>query len=168
MDSNRDLHESSQNHTRSSAKWVARNRLEEAYGAFAAVCARLSDDQSEHGGVCGAWSPRQVAAHLAGWDEEATCRFGALQIDPTTSVTYDVDACNSRWVAARAQLTWAETLAELAAANRLLLAAVDDVPEGLYASVSDFGDWLAGRAGDYALHTNQIQVWLREAEACNG
>jgi hypothetical protein len=60
-------------------QWItAQTNLAHAHAAFQHVAAALPADRRDQAGVCGQWTPRQVAAHLAGWDREAARALQAL------------------------------------------------------------------------------------------
>jgi hypothetical protein len=135
-------------------------RLDAASAAFARACADLPAGLRERPGVSGQWSPRQVAAHLAGWDREGARRIRLFLTGPTESITYDTDAFNARSVSERARLSWETTLEELAAAFANLKFAIAVVPPEAATAGSPFVEWVIGRAEDYELHTRQLKDWV--------
>jgi uncharacterized protein (TIGR03083 family) len=134
-------------------------RLDAASAAFTRACADLKPDRRERPGVCGQWSPRQVAAHLAGWDREAARRMRLFLTGPAESVTYDIDAFNARSVAERARLSWEGTLDELHAAFTNLKFAIAVVPPEAATPTSPFVEWVIGRTEDYEFHLKQLMEW---------
>jgi hypothetical protein len=77
-----------------------------------------------------AWSIKDHVAHLTAV-ETAVIAFTQRLLEEERPVadTYDVDAWNARQRAVRADLTWQETLAELASVRERLLAMLEEVPE---------------------------------------
>jgi hypothetical protein len=77
-----------------------------------------------------AWSIKDHVAHLTAV-EEAVLAFAWRMLTEQHPVadSYDVDAWNARQREQRADLTWQETLAELAAARDRLLDLLGQVPE---------------------------------------
>jgi len=138
------------------------HRLSHAYDRFRHTVEQLAQGARERLGVCGEWSPKEVVAHLAGWDREAARRFHQFMQSPTEDIDYDLDGFNARSVAARQHLSWEQTLDELDDAHQELQQAIALVePQHLEADSRFFG-WLEGRSGDYEEHTVQIQAWLEE------
>jgi hypothetical protein len=45
--------------------------LDAAHQNLMGVATRLPPELRDKNGVCGEWSPREVIAHMVGWDKEA-------------------------------------------------------------------------------------------------
>ncbi|MEZ4714043.1 MAG: hypothetical protein R3A44_43065 [Caldilineaceae bacterium] len=133
-------------------------RLQTAHTRFVQVAEQLDPVRHIQPGVCGAWSPKDVAAHLVGWD--ASLKQLIVDIE-NFEPPYDVHAFNQRSVEARADRTWAVVMAELTTNFDELSEALAIVaPEmKIYARVTG---WLAGRIADYELHTEQLESWLAQ------
>jgi hypothetical protein len=77
----------------------------------------------------GAWSIKDHTAHLAAVEEMVIDFVQRMLVEEgPTADPYDVDAWNARQVARRANLTWAETLAELDSVREQLLALIIGLP----------------------------------------
>lgn len=141
-------------------RWrILQHELSHAYDRFRRTVGQLAPSAREQSGVCGEWSPKEVVAHLAGWDREAARRFQQFMQGPTEDIDYDLDAFNAESVAARQHLAWEQALHELDKAHRVLQQAIALVePQHLEAD-SRFFEWLEGRSRDYDEHTAQIQTW---------
>ncbi len=110
-------------------------------------------------GACGSWSPREVAAHCAGWEWEAARRLRLVAADGATAdAPYDVDQFNFASVAVRARQGWPETLSELDTASAALARAAAAVPDDPRTV-----QWLRGRAADFEAHAVGLRRWLDEA-----
>ena len=137
--------------------------LSSAYASFLAVVNQLDVDNRRQPGVCGDWSPKDIIAHLIGWDTALQAFISAPdQFDPNP--LYDVDAFNANAVAERKQLSWDETIIDLHSSFANLQQAIGTVSAEMviYDRVAA---WLKGRTSDYALHQQQIEVWLRRDDA---
>jgi len=143
-----------------SPSWsTAQAQLAQAHIQFQEVAAALPPHRREQAGVCGDWTPRHVAAHLAGWDREAARALHALLAGAPEEFITDVDAFNAASVVARAHLSWDGTCWDLRQAHESLMQAIGtliaaDLPAPGYRA------WMDGRLADYALHTAHLQVWL--------
>ena len=89
-------------------------RLEEAWEALKESYAGLSDAELLEPGVAGAWSVRDVIAHVTWWEEEALTHLPLILAGgrpPRYSVTYGgIDAFNARMTAQKKDLSLAEVL----------------------------------------------------------
>ncbi len=100
--------------------------LAAAYTRFFQIAARLEPEQRDRAGVCGEWSPKDVIAHLIGWDK-------ALQTFITNSdgfkpaPLYDVNTFNAKSVAERRHLTWKEIIDALESSHTGLQQALTTV-----------------------------------------
>jgi Mycothiol maleylpyruvate isomerase N-terminal domain len=140
--------------------WVTQQEhLEKAHTFFMSVVAKLLPERHDQPGVCGVWTPRQVVAHLTGWNAEATRGFGAFMAGDPEHFVQDVDAFNSQSVDQRSQLTWDETLLELATTHASFQQAISALALAHPTSPGYLG-WLKGRIEDYEIHTTQMQMWL--------
>lgn len=127
-----------------------------AYTKFCEVAYQLTPQQHQKPGVCGKWSPKDVVAHLAGWDE----LFQDFIVDPDNfDPPIDVDQFNKYAVEAFQELTWAEAMQQLEASFQGLAHAFSTVQPDMeiYPRVMM---WMQGRIEDYELHTGQLAAWL--------
>ena len=132
------------------------NDLETAFAAFVQAAEALSPEKRRLVGGCGDWSPKDVVAHLVGWDESMkTLIVAPEQFEPP----YDVHRFNAQSVASRADKSWDEVCAEMNVNFQELGHALATVtPEQrIYPRIVD---WLPGRKADYELHSRQLQTWL--------
>ena len=107
-------------------------RLDTAWEAFKASYAGLSDSELLKPGVTGAWSVRDIIAHVTAWEEEAL-KYLPLILEggkpPRYSVTYGgIDAFNARMTEQKSGLSLAEVLAQQDETHRRLVALVQSVP----------------------------------------
>jgi hypothetical protein len=140
--------------------WMtAQTNLAHAHAIFQHVAAAISLARRDAVGVCGAWTPKQVAAHLAGWDREAARALLALLAGAPEDFVVDIDAFNRASVDARMHLSWDGTCLELRQAHEALQHSIDTVIQA-QAPARGYLAWMDGRLADYALHTAQLRAWV--------
>ena len=130
--------------------------LDAAHATFIQAADRLDPAARRQVGVCGEWSPKEVAAHLVGWDASLKQFIADTErFEPPN----DVHGFNRQSVAARKGLSWSAVIDELGQNFRELGQAIATVePEmRIYERVHG---WMAGRIEDYRLHTGQLESWL--------
>ena len=134
--------------------------------AFNASYEGLSDAQLLIPGVTGAWSVRDIIAHVTTWEEEALKHLPLVMRGgrpPRYSVQYGgIDAFNARMTEAKRDLSLDEVRAQAAATHARLVELVQRTP----------GQQLGGDArarrrlkldtyGHYPLHAAAILEWRR-------
>jgi hypothetical protein len=140
--------------------WMtAQTNLAQAHATFQQVAGAISLPRRDAVGVCGAWTPKQVAAHLAGWDREAARALLALVAGAPEDFVVGIDAFNRASVDARLHLSWDGTCLELRLAHESLQHAIDNVIQA-QAPARGYLAWMDGRLADYALHTAQLRAWV--------
>ena len=84
-------------------------------------------------GVTGAWSVRDILAHVTTWEEEALTHLPLILnggTPPRYSVRYGgIDAFNARMTEARRTLSLAEVRVQLVATHARLVELIQRVPE---------------------------------------
>jgi Mycothiol maleylpyruvate isomerase N-terminal domain len=143
-------------------QWItAQTNLAHAHTTFQHVAAALPSDCRDQTGVCGQWTPKQVAAHLAGWEREAARALQALLAGAPEDLVSDIDVFNHASVDARTHLSWEGTCWELHTAHESLQRAIDAIIQA-YAPALGYLSWMEGRIVDYEVHTAQLRAWLQE------
>jgi hypothetical protein len=144
-------------------QWITTQaNLAQAHATFQHVAAALPPDCRDKAGVCGQWTPKQVAAHLAGWEREAARALHALLTDAPEDLVSDIDLFNRASVDARMHLSWEGTCWELRTAHETLQHAIAALIQAQRYAVG-YLSWMDGRIADYAVHTAQIRAWLPHA-----
>lgn len=133
--------------------------LAQAHNAFLMAAFALPPHLRAESGACGAWSPQQIAAHAAAWNDEAVARFNAFHEESAPSKQYDDDAFNASAVAARADLDWDQQITQLNQSYEALLTAASALSRGDFARDERYEEWLRGRIADYQEHTAQLETW---------
>jgi hypothetical protein len=140
------------------------DRLEAAWTDFEGAYAGLTPDQLLIPGVTGAWSVRDLIAHVTWWEEEALKHL-PLILDggtpPRYSATYGgIDAFNALMTAQRETLTLAEVLRQRDAIHEQLIAYVRDIPDEHFARETRFRRRLRlDTYGHYPIHARAIRAW---------
>lgn len=141
--------------------------LETAHQHFMQIATQLAPDICSKKGVCGEWSPKDVIAHLVGWDIEAVYFLGlfANGQGDTYDYSFDVDDFNASSVKTRENLSWDEVINDLTHAHAELQQIIKVLHTKNLKSNSGFGQSLTGRKEDYMLHSEQLAVWLSTADS---
>jgi hypothetical protein len=142
--------------------------LEATWADFHASYAGLDDDQLLIPGVCGAWSVRDLIAHVTWWDAEAIVHLPVV-LDggspPKYSDTWGgIDAFNATMTARHAGLSLDEVRQRATETHARLVAYVQGVDPARLTPKNRFRHRLKlDTFGHYPLHTAQIHAW-RERE----
>jgi hypothetical protein len=139
-------------------------RLDAAWQDFEASYAGLSAEQLLTPGVQGAWSVRDVIAHVTWWEEEALTHLPLIREGgrpPRYSVKYGgIDAFNARMTERRRGLALAEVLRQHDEVHAQLVAYLRQAPPELFATETRFRRRLKLDAtGHYPLHAKAIRAW---------
>lgn len=139
-------------------------RLETAWEAFGATYTGLSESELIEPGVTGAWSVRDILAHVTTWEEEAL-QYLPLILEggkpPRYSVTYGgIDAFNARMTEQKRGLSLAEVLRQQAETHQRLIDLIQRVPEDQIRSETRFRRRLRlDTYHHYPQHTEAIRAW---------
>ncbi|PYM20385.1 MAG: hypothetical protein DMD78_21960 [Candidatus Rokuibacteriota bacterium] len=139
-------------------------RLDQAWTAFNESYAGLSDAQLMEPGVTGAWSVRDILAHVTTWEEEALEHLPLILkggTPPRYSVQYGgIDAFNARMTEQKRTLSLLEVRTQLAATHRRLVDFIQSVPEHQLMGETPFRRRLRlDTYGHYPLHAQAIRQW---------
>jgi hypothetical protein len=143
-------------------------RLDGAWGAFKASYGGLSDAQLMKPGVTGAWSIRDILAHVTTWEEEALTHLPLILeggTPPRYSVRYGgLEAFNARMTEQKASLSLATVRRKLDETHRRLIDVIQQTPEDQLSSESRFRRCLRLDAyGHYPLHAEAIRQWQQKS-----
>lgn len=145
-------------------------RLDDAWTAFEDSYAGLPEDRLLAPGVTGAWSVRDIIAHVTWWEEEALAHLPLVREGgrpPRYSVRYGgIDAFNALMTEARRGLTLADVLRQHDEVHARLVDYVRRAPDELFARETRFRRRLRlDTFGHYPIHTRAIRAWRSRADA---
>ena len=132
--------------------------------AFNESYAGLSDVQLREPGVTGAWSVRDILAHVTTWEEEALTHLPLILeggTPPRYSVRYGgIDAFNALMTEQKRSLSLSEVRAQLAAAHGRLVDVIQSAPEHQLIGETRFRHRLRlDTYSHYPLHAQAIRQW---------
>jgi len=138
--------------------------MDTAWVAFGESYAGLSDVQLMEPGVTGAWSIRDILAHVTTWEEEALKHLPLIlksHTPPRYSVQYGgIDAFNARMTEQKRSLSLSEVRAQLAATHGRLVDFIQSAPEHQLIGETRFRHRLRlDTYSHYPLHAEAIRLW---------
>jgi hypothetical protein len=144
-------------------------RLESAWESLLESYAGLSEAELLEPGVTGAWSARDIIAHVTWWEEEARTHLPLILAGgrpPRYSVKYGgIDAFNAQMTEQRKDLSLAEVIQQRDDIHRQVIALIESVPEDQITGQSRFRRRLRlDTYGHYPKHEQAIRAW-RERRA---
>jgi hypothetical protein len=139
-------------------------RLDAAWQDFQASYADLSEEQLLEPNVTGAWSIRDLIAHVTTWEEEALKHLPAVlegRRPPRYSVTYGgIDAFNALMTKKKESLSLAELFEQQGEIHRRLIDVIERTPEDQLKSGTRFRHRLRlDTFGHYPKHAAAIRRW---------
>lgn len=137
-------------------------RLDRAWQALTESYAGLTDAELQEPGVTGAWSIRDIIAHVTWWEEEALKHLPLVLSGgrpPRYSVTYGgIDAFNAMMTEQRKGLPLAEVLRQRDDVHCRLIAFIENAPQP--AEDQRFRRRLRlDTYGHYPKHARAIRAW---------
>jgi hypothetical protein len=138
--------------------------LKSAWESLQESYAGLSEAELMEPGVTGAWSVRDITAHVTWWEEEALTHLPLILAGgrpPRYSVKYGgIDAFNAQMTEQRKDLSLAEVLQRRDDIHRQLIALAQSVPEDQITGESRFRRRLRlDTYGHYPKHERAIRTW---------
>lgn len=142
------------------------HRLEQAWADFQESYAGLSDAALMEPGVTGAWSVRDIIAHVTWWEEEALTHLPVVlagRQPPRYSVTHGgIDAFNAKMTEQRKHWPLARVLAHQREVHRSLVALVAGAPAEQAGGETRFRRRLRlDTYGHYPKHARAIRTWRK-------
>jgi hypothetical protein len=143
-------------------------KVERAWAAFKASYAGLSEAELLEPGVTGAWSVRDIIAHVTTWDEEALKHLPSIlegETPPRYSVTYGgIDAFNALMTKRKESLSLAEVLRQLDDVHRRVVGVIERAPEDQLTRETRFRRRVRlDTYGHYPKHAAAIRRWRERA-----
>jgi hypothetical protein len=148
-------------------RWKLLKRLDNAWVAFKASYAGLTEEQLLEPGVTGRWSVRDIIAHVTTWEEEALEHLPAIlegRRPPRYSVKYGgIDAFNALMTKRKEDLSLSEVVRELEDTHQRLIDLIQRVPEDQLTSDTRFRHRLRlDTYGHYPKHGEAIRRWREQ------
>lgn len=145
------------------------DKLEQAWADFKASYAGLSEAQMTEPGVTGAWSVKDILAHVTTWEEEALKNLPLILEDKTPPRYADLygglNAFNAQMSEWKRGLSLEEVLKRLDETHRRLIEYVQNAPEEQITRETAFRRRLRlDTYSHYPEHTRAIREW-RERSA---
>jgi hypothetical protein len=139
-------------------------RLDAAWVAFQQSYESLTEREMLEPGVAGAWSVRDIIAHVTWWEEEALTHLpGILQgrKAPRYSTTYGgIDAFNAQMAERRKHLSLVEVIREQDLTHRRLIALIEAAPDDQITGETKWRHRLRlDTYGHYPKHAAAIRRW---------
>lgn len=139
-------------------------RLDKAWSAFRESYAGLSDSEMVEPGVTGAWSVRDVLAHVTTWEEEALKALPIIlrnEKPPRYSVTHGgINAFNAKMTEEKKALSLDQVLQQLDDAHRRLIDLIDNAPADQLRTETRFRHRLRmDTYSHYPKHAEAIRRW---------
>ena len=145
-------------------------RLDKAWVAFNESYAGLSDPELMEPGVTGAWSVRDILAHVTTWEEEALKHLPLILKGgkpPRYSVKYGgIDAFNAQMTEQKRSLSLSEVRRQLARTHRRLIGFIESAAEDQFIRETRFRRRLRlDTYSHYPLHAEGIRRWRQQRRA---
>ena len=145
-------------------------RLDQAWRDFKESYAGLSEEEMVVPGVTGAWSVRDLIAHVTWWEEEALTHLPLILNGgrpPRYSVKYGgIDAFNAYMTEQKSGLSFSEVLQQQAETHRRLIAYVQLAPEEQLQRETRFRRRLRlDTYSHYPKHAQAIRRWREQRAA---
>ena len=142
-------------------------KLASAWNDFTGSYAGLSEADLVKPGVIGAWSVRDIIAHVTTWEEEALKHLPSILEGgrpPRYSTTYGgIDAFNAQMTVRKAALSLSEVLGQQQEVHEQVIALVERVPEDLFLRETRFRRRLRlDTYSHYPKHAEAIRRWRRD------
>src|SRR6185369_13071519 len=145
-------------------------RLDKAWYAFKESYAGLPDSELLEPDVTGAWSVRDIIAHVTTWEEEALKHLPLVlngKRPPRYSVTYGgIDAFNARTTEQKKNLSLPEVFQHQEDVHCRLIELIEGVPENQLGGDTRFRHRLRlDTYGHYPKHADAIHKWRERRHA---
>ena len=145
-------------------------RLDKAWVAFTESYDGLSDGRMLEPGVTGAWSVRDILAHVTTWEEEALKHLPLILrggTPPRYSVQYGgIDAFNARMTEQKQRLSLPEVRAQSASTHARLVDYIQSAPEHQLIGETRFRRRLRlDTYGHYPLHAEAVRQWRQRVSS---
>jgi flagellar biosynthesis chaperone FliJ len=136
------------------------NELKELQGKFIGIAENLEKSKRNKPGVCGSWSPKEVVAHLSGWDKEVIRQFDLFLDGLDEAIEHDINEFNKQSVRERRHLSWDKTVEELKGVHERFYKKTKSIPPQEISKNDEYRDWMEVQIEHYIHHINQVKEWV--------
>lgn len=136
-------------------------QLQELQNEFIHAVTSLDPSEREKSGVCGVWSPKQVVAHMTGWEIETILQFQRVR-DSNEAIEHDIDAFNEKSVQQRKHLSWKETIEELTTIQNRFNETLRSISPDDESINKQYLELMDVQIEHYMHHTGQLEEWLKD------
>ena len=126
---------------------------------FIKVAKQIDKPKRNQPGVCGFWSPKEVVAHISGWDKEVIRQFTLFQDGLVKAIEHDIDEFNKKSVSERQHLSCKETIAELQQAHKQFYQRAQSISSQELSKNEEYMNWVKVQIEHYKHHTKQLEKW---------
>lgn len=124
------------------------------------IAQSLEKTQRERSGVCGTWSPKEVLAHLTGWDVEVTRQYRLFLDGLEKAIEHDIEEFNKKSVSQRSHQSWEETMVELRNAHKEFIEVAHSIPPSELTGNREYRGWMKVQIEHYQHHIQQLSQWV--------
>lgn len=135
-------------------------KLSKLQHEFIKVAQQVEKSKRNQPGVCGSWSPKQVVAHITGWDKEVIRQFDLFQDGLEKAIEHNIDEFNKKSVQERSHLSWEETIAELQQVHEQFYQRAKSISSQELSKNGEYKDWIEVQIDHYLHHTEQLEKWV--------
>lgn len=145
------------------------NNLEKAWLLLKESYSGLTESQMTQSGVTGAWSVKDILAHVTTWEEEAM-KFLPLILQGRRPPRYKdfyggMDAFNALMTEKKRGLSLSDILNQMEATHRQLVAYINSAPEEMFTRETRFRRRLRlDTYSHYPVHAKAIQEWRERSK----
>ena len=124
---------------------------------FIKVAQKIDKPQRNRPGVCGTWSPKEVLAHISGWNKEIIRQFSLFQDGLEKAIEHDIDEFNKNSVKERRHLSWAEIIAELQQTHKQFYQKAQSISSQELSKNEEYKNWVEVQIEHYKHHKKQLE-----------
>lgn len=127
---------------------------------FIIVAQQIDETKRNQPGICGSWSPKEVVAHIIGWDKEVIRQFGLFQDGLEKAIEHDIEAFNKKSLEKYRHLSWKETIAKLQQVHEQFYQTTKSISSLEISHNGEYRDWLKVQIDHYIHHIKQLKKWV--------
>jgi uncharacterized damage-inducible protein DinB len=142
-------------------EWLKlREELSSASKEFNQAANNLDPKLREREDTSDKWWPKDIVAHIAGWEIEVVKQFSNFLINPDVDDTYDIDSFNEESVSSRKHRSWDEIIEELKSAQKELEGTISSLSHNDLKNEDRFPEWVSVLINHYKHHKAQLEIMI--------